>query len=74
MESFCEEDYAITRYFAEFINTLTNLAYGMSASSLINELRSWDMILLDTDTDTVSLLRSSVYVRPWQPWPFRAKI
>ena len=38
MESFCEEDYAITRYFAEFINTLTNLAYGMSASSLTNEL------------------------------------
>lgn len=26
--SFCEEDYAVTRYIAEFFNTLTNLAYG----------------------------------------------
>ncbi|CAP60242.1 uncharacterized protein PODANS_1_5540 [Podospora anserina S mat+] len=25
--SFCEEDYAVSRYFAEFISTLTNLAY-----------------------------------------------
>ncbi|KAI0476931.1 ceramidase [Xylaria cf. heliscus] len=25
--NFCEEDYSVTRYFAEFINTLTNLAY-----------------------------------------------
>ncbi|KAI0199575.1 ceramidase [Astrocystis sublimbata] len=25
--NFCEEDYAVTRYLAEFINTLTNLAY-----------------------------------------------
>ncbi|KAI0425564.1 ceramidase [Xylaria sp. FL1042] len=25
--NFCEEDYALTRYFAEFINTLTNLFY-----------------------------------------------
>lgn len=25
--SFCEEDYAVTRYIAEFVNTLTNLAY-----------------------------------------------
>jgi len=29
MVSFCEEDYAITRYLAEFINALTNFAYGM---------------------------------------------
>lgn len=29
--SFCEEDYAITRYLAEFINSLTNFAYGMYA-------------------------------------------
>jgi dihydroceramidase len=27
--SFCEEDYAVSRYLAEFINSLTNLAYGM---------------------------------------------
>lgn len=27
--SFCEEDYAVTVYVAEFINTLTNLTYGM---------------------------------------------
>lgn len=26
--NFCEEDYAVTRYVAEFINTLTNLAYS----------------------------------------------
>lgn len=26
--SFCEEDYAVTKYIAEFINTLTNLTYG----------------------------------------------
>lgn len=26
--SFCEEDYAVTIYIAEFVNTLTNLAYG----------------------------------------------
>lgn len=26
--SFCEEDYVVTRYVAEFINSLTNLAYG----------------------------------------------
>ena len=38
MKSFCEEDYAITRYLAEFVSTLTNLAYGMSVSSVISEL------------------------------------
>lgn len=27
--SFCEEDYAVTKYIAEFVNTLSNLAYGM---------------------------------------------
>lgn len=26
--SFCEEDYVVTRWVAEFINSLTNLAYG----------------------------------------------
>jgi hypothetical protein len=26
--SFCEEDYAVTLYIAEFVNTLTNLAYS----------------------------------------------
>ena len=26
--SFCEEDYVVTRYLAEFINSLSNLAYG----------------------------------------------
>jgi len=29
--SFCEEDYAVSRYLAEYINSLTNLAYGMWA-------------------------------------------
>ncbi len=27
--SFCEEDYVITFYLAEFINALTNIAYGV---------------------------------------------
>jgi hypothetical protein len=27
--SFCEEDYVVTFYLAEFINALTNIAYGM---------------------------------------------
>lgn len=26
--SFCEEDYMISFYLAEFINSLTNIAYG----------------------------------------------
>ena len=30
-DSFCEEDYAVSRYLAEYINSLTNLAYGMWA-------------------------------------------
>lgn len=28
--SFCEEDYAVTPYIAEFVNTLTNVAYSKS--------------------------------------------
>ena len=28
LDSFCEEDYVVTRYVAEFINSLTNLAYS----------------------------------------------
>ncbi|KAI1422317.1 ceramidase-domain-containing protein [Xylaria sp. FL1777] len=31
--NFCEEDYDVTRYFAEFVNTLTNLLYGTVAQS-----------------------------------------
>lgn len=27
--SFCEEDYVITLYLAEFVNALTNVTYGM---------------------------------------------
>lgn len=33
--SFCEEDYVITRYVAEFVNAFTNLAYGMSAIAIL---------------------------------------
>ena len=40
MDSFCEEDYAVTRYVAEFVNTLTNLVYGMSAPSSVNDRTS----------------------------------
>lgn len=29
-DSFCEEDYAVTSYLAEFINTITNVAYSES--------------------------------------------
>lgn len=29
--SFCEEDYVITLYLAEFVNALTNVTYGMSS-------------------------------------------
>jgi hypothetical protein len=29
LSSFCEEDYALSFYLAEFINSLTNVAYGM---------------------------------------------
>lgn len=28
--NFCEEDYVITFVLAEFVNSLTNLAYGLS--------------------------------------------
>jgi hypothetical protein len=28
--SFCEEDYAVTFWVAEFINSFTNIAYGKS--------------------------------------------
>lgn len=39
--SFCEEDYDVSRYIAEFINSLTNLAYGMWVSLL----ESWNRSL-----------------------------
>lgn len=31
--SFCEEDYRLTKYAAELVNSVTNLAYGMKTSS-----------------------------------------
>ena len=34
--SFCEEDYAVTKYLAEFINALSNLAYGTYISARCN--------------------------------------
>ncbi|OJJ74819.1 hypothetical protein ASPBRDRAFT_193511 [Aspergillus brasiliensis CBS 101740] len=37
--NFCEEDYVVTRYIAEFINTLTNLVYIIYAIYGINHLR-----------------------------------
>ena len=33
--SFCEEDYAVTLYIAEFINTFTNLAYSEFVTRLV---------------------------------------
>jgi dihydroceramidase len=32
LSSFCDEDYAITKYIAEFINALSNLAYSVCIS------------------------------------------
>ncbi|KAB8276956.1 ceramidase [Aspergillus minisclerotigenes] len=37
--NFCEEDYAVTRYIAEFINSLTNLVYIFYAIYGIRKLR-----------------------------------
>jgi hypothetical protein len=37
MHSFCEEDYVVTIYLAEFINSLTNLMYSMSTRGLAPE-------------------------------------
>lgn len=34
MPSFCEEDYGSTLYVAEFVNTFSNLAYGVCSPSL----------------------------------------
>lgn len=31
-QSFCEEDYRVTPYIAEFINTLSNVIYGKAFS------------------------------------------
>ncbi|GLA61258.1 hypothetical protein AtubIFM55763_006428 [Aspergillus tubingensis] len=39
VQSFCEEDYVVTRYVAEFINTLTNVVYILYAIYGINRLR-----------------------------------
>ncbi|OJJ32502.1 hypothetical protein ASPWEDRAFT_175783 [Aspergillus wentii DTO 134E9] len=37
--NFCEEDYVVTRYIAEFINTMTNLTYILYALYGIHRLR-----------------------------------
>ncbi|KAJ5883004.1 alkaline ceramidase family protein [Penicillium subrubescens] len=37
--NFCEEDYLVTKYIAEFVNTLTNLAYVLYAIYGLRQLR-----------------------------------
>ncbi|KAI0520769.1 ceramidase [Xylaria bambusicola] len=54
--NFCEEDYAVTRYFAEFINTLTNLAYVLFALQYMYGPGSRGLLSPKTDFMSVSLL------------------
>ncbi|KAI0410117.1 ceramidase [Xylaria palmicola] len=54
--NFCEEDYAVTRYLAEFINTLTNLAYVFFALRYMYGPGSRGILSLRTDFMSISLL------------------
>ncbi|OCL09060.1 hypothetical protein AOQ84DRAFT_376172 [Glonium stellatum] len=36
--NFCEEDYAVTQYIAEFINTLSNISYGKLFKRFVKRL------------------------------------
>ncbi|KAI1358752.1 ceramidase [Xylaria arbuscula] len=54
--NFCEEDYAVTRYFAEFINTLTNLAYVLFALQYMYGPGSRGLLSPKTDFMSISLL------------------
>ncbi|KAJ8131293.1 hypothetical protein O1611_g2333 [Lasiodiplodia mahajangana] len=54
--NFCEEDYAVTRYFAEFINTLTNLVYVFFALRYMYGRGSRGLLAPKYDFMSVSLL------------------
>ncbi|KAI8954528.1 ceramidase [Xylaria longipes] len=54
--NFCEEDYAVTRYFAEFINTLTNLAYVFFALQFMYGPGSRGLFAPKFDFMSISLL------------------
>ncbi|KAI1122265.1 ceramidase [Nemania abortiva] len=54
--NFCEEDYAVTRYLAEFINTLTNLAYVFLALRYMYGRGSRGLLAPKSDFMSISLL------------------
>ncbi|KAI0477090.1 ceramidase [Xylariaceae sp. FL0804] len=54
--NFCEEDYAMTIYLAEFINTLTNLAYVYFALKYMYGPGSRGILAPKTDFMSISLL------------------
>ncbi|KAI1773173.1 ceramidase [Hypoxylon cercidicola] len=54
--NFCEEDYVISRYIAEFINSLTNLAYVYFALRFMYGRGSRGLFRPKTDFMSVSLL------------------
>jgi dihydroceramidase len=41
--SFCEEDYAISFYLAEFVNALTNVTYGKLCVTSLQDPESWHL-------------------------------
>ncbi|KAH7311637.1 ceramidase [Stachybotrys elegans] len=54
--NFCEEDYVVTRWIAEFINTLTNLMYVYFAVRQMAARNPRGQLALRPDTMSVSLL------------------
>ncbi|KAI0543114.1 ceramidase [Xylaria digitata] len=54
--NFCEEDYAVTRYLAEFINTLTNLVYVFFALQYMYGPGSRGLFAPKFDFMSISLL------------------
>ncbi|KAF2827145.1 alkaline phytoceramidase [Ophiobolus disseminans] len=54
--NFCEEDYAVTRYLAEFINSLTNLIYVYFALRYMYQPKKATLLAPRVDFMSVSLL------------------
>lgn len=42
-DSFCEEDYAISFYLAEFVNALTNVTYGELCVTSLQDPEFWHL-------------------------------
>lgn len=42
-DSFCEEDYAISFYLAEFVNALTNVTYGELCVTELQDPEFWHL-------------------------------